>query len=213
MSNETRTMAMTKRHGWVTRRLARGTGAGALVALLLVACSADEDRPSTGSACGFVSYSDVFFGSDDPPPAAAVCMPRSFAVDALGHAPCVLIEGRHDDDCACDGSRRDVQIEHTAIADELAMTSVGSAQEWNCFCEVRQLDDDALVACREERDLDGDATPGWCYVDSTVEPLLGNPELTAACPENHKRVLRAVGDAVPAADRGVMLYCEQATSC
>jgi hypothetical protein len=45
---------------------------------------------------------------------------------------------------------------------------------------------------------------GWCYVDAR---LGGNPELVASCPADRKRLVRFLGDNVPAAGSLTFLQC------
>lgn len=74
---------------------------------------------------------------------------------------------------------------------------------WNCYCEVTQLagaiGQECLTAPRgtatlwEGETLKGD---GWCYIDATTAPAIGNPEVVGQCPETAARTIRFAGKGV-----------------
>jgi hypothetical protein len=69
------------------------------------------------------------------------------------------------------------------------------------LCKIQQLTD---PACRDNPgDLMG--TYGYCYIDE--QQGIGNPELVASCPASEKRILRFVGENVPATGATVFIAC------
>jgi hypothetical protein len=70
-----------------------------------------------------------------------------------------------------------------------------------CLCELEQLTSDA---CRSELDPNP-ALAGYCYVDPAKD--LGSAELTDACPQGQKRMLRLLGEGVPAEGARTFLVC------
>lgn len=51
------------------------------------------------------------------------------------------------------------------------------------------------------------STNGWCYVDPTGSPALGNPALVAHCPASDQRQVRFVNAAAPTAGETIFLSC------
>ena len=82
---------------------------------------------------------------------------------------------------------------------------------WNCFCELTQLGGDALAACQQDPAdppvVDGDFVHGWCYIDASVVPPVGNPDLVEQCPGTDKRIIRFVGDGHAAPEATLFLTC------
>jgi hypothetical protein len=93
-----------------------------------------------------------------------------------------------------------------------------------CSCEIRQLSGAEQLACRTEAVTAG--LDGYCYVDpegsrseaeadgsvSAVELALieGEAALTASCHASERRLLRILGENLPAANGVVLLACEAA---
>ena len=44
------------------------------------------------------------------------------------------------------------------------------------------------------QDAHGDNVNGWCYVDATTAPPVGNPAIVSDCPSTEQRLIRFVGD-------------------
>jgi hypothetical protein len=130
------------------------------------------------------------------------CLPRTLTPDKLGQVPCLILEARNTGGmgCICDPAlaRSDVTAEHqpavkAALEDPIAKTS-----GWDCFCEIQQASGDQLVACQNSTsdiptDPNGQNINGWCYVDATTSPPLGNPAIVSDCPGTEKRIIRFVG--------------------
>ncbi|HVR18341.1 MAG TPA: hypothetical protein VMS65_01550 [Polyangiaceae bacterium] len=145
------------------------------------------------------------------------CLPRRLEPDTnpesetFGKVPCNVIEAVHTDACACDATKG-----RSPLKDDLragahdALRGQGdcggdTGVDCNsyCLCEVEQLTGSQGEAC-----LDGSKDPnlyGYCYVDA--EQGLGNPELVATCEPNKKRVLRWVGEGLPANGSTMLMAC------
>lgn len=128
-----------------------------------------------------------------------------------GESSCVVIEARVADACECSEAARskleDAQLE-TVLAIKNGPTNLAG---WNCFCAVDPATGADLDACRDSAAEPivsefGYAVNGWCYLDATAEPPLGNVEVAAVCP-GEPRLLRFAGDAVPAAGAAAWLSC------
>ena len=90
---------------------------------------------------------------------------------------------------------------------------VVAEQGIDCFCEITQLEGEALAACQDDPSdpplLEGAPVSGYCYVDATTSPPTGNPELVAHCPAAEQRLLRFVGAGSPLPGAVVFIRCEK----
>ena len=184
-----------------------------VVGALLSACSSDGEDPGLDpcSSSGFTEF--LYNPGTDSQTLAGLCMSRSLTPDAQGQVGCVLLEGRMVDQCDCSqAGRQPVAPEHASLVEELQDGPV----EANCFCEIRQLLGDELIACQNDTSQplmsQGAPVNGWCAIDSTTIPPTGNPELTAACPEVERRFMRMAGEALeePSA---LMVACQSGDIC
>ena len=48
---------------------------------------------------------------------------------------------------------------------------------------------------------------GYCYIDQTSSPPVGNPELVSSCGASEKRTIRFVGKGNPASDATMYITC------
>jgi hypothetical protein len=62
-----------------------------------------------------------------------------------------------------------------------------------CICELEQCSGEALTQCQTDTTPIAQLPPGFCYVDASLTPPLGNPALVATCPESSRRELRILG--------------------
>jgi hypothetical protein len=62
-----------------------------------------------------------------------------------------------------------------------------------CVCELEQSSGDALTQCQTDTTPIAQLPPGFCYLDVTLVPPLGNPALLASCPQSQRRGLRILG--------------------
>jgi hypothetical protein len=136
------------------------------------------------------------------------CLPRALPVEDDGSVPCAVVEvlpHRTGTTCGCDASKgrlpldgadaklrsalRSQLIEH----DQCGGTTGLDCSDF-CACKLASLEDTALEACRS-----GSQAPnvyGYCYVDP--ENGLGDASLVRDCAPEKKRLLRYMGEGIPA---------------
>lgn len=137
------------------------------------------------------------------------CLPRALDVAEDGSVPCTLVETkpRPDGECTCDA--RIARRVPSARVQSLVRGQLASdpdrpcgpddpSCQGACLCEVLQVQraatenpEAALQSCREDDAALG--VEGWCYVASTPEQQIGNPELVAGCPATQRQLLRFAG--------------------
>jgi hypothetical protein len=118
-----------------------------------------------------------------------------------------------------------------AVTAALADPSAASAH-WDCFCEIEQLARDTTAqppmcgagsswtnaSAANELDVcqcdatdapqyNGAPVDGWCYVDATASPQLGNEQIVKNCSESERRLVRFVGGGNPAAGSTLFITC------
>jgi len=139
------------------------------------------------------------------------CLARSLTPDDNGQVSCIVLEARQDEACACQGVLEPVSASHASAVDVARQSPAGQAQGWNCFCELPQLSGVELDACQNDPsnhpEIDGAGVDGWCYVDATRMPPIGDASLVAECADNEQRQVRFVGDARLERGRSVMVMC------
>ena len=148
------------------------------------------------------------------------CLPRKLepdtnpGSDTFGQVDCSVVEAviDTDGDCACDGAKGRSLIESPDLREAVREELEGHGKcggdsnvrcSSYCLCEVRQLAGAELTSCQA-----GSKDPniyGYCYVDADQE--IGNPELVAQCPATQKRLLRWVGEGLPANGSSMMMAC------
>jgi hypothetical protein len=152
-----------------------------------------------------------------------VCQPQKLTADDAGAAQCLVIEARdsdgdHDsstDDCECDIPGRRTPEGGAAIAAEEIRRDLADdvpSSGLDCLCEVVQLEGRADDPKSDRHHCQNDLEPpsgvdGWCYVDATAVPPLGNPELVAGCLPSERRVVRFVGEGALKGDGQQHITC------
>ncbi len=143
------------------------------------------------------------------------CLPRQLHPDDHGQVACLLIEARKTapGECSCDapsveGRQDPVLPDHQAAVDQAKNDKAAAAAGWNCFCEIKPVEGEALKACqsdpsREVTSADGQPVDGWCYVDATT----GNPDLISTCPASEPQKLRFVGEGEPLDNSTLFITC------
>jgi hypothetical protein len=123
------------------------------------------------------------------------CLPRTLTPDSQGQVQCLILEARVADPCTCNTQGRKPEplgdgnpAVKAAKGDPLFQTA-----NWNCFCEIQQLQGKDLEACQQSKE-EPTNVHGWCYVDATTVPPVGNPDIVAKCPSTEKRIVRFVGE-------------------
>jgi hypothetical protein len=141
------------------------------------------------------------------------CLPRSLDTDDQGRVECLMVNARAvpGGACSCDPAkgRVDVTPEGETVVSALKADPNKRAEGYNCFCEIPQLKNTGedgqftgdLDACQSNdeawpKNASGERVHGWCYVDATVAPPIGNPAIVADCPDIEKRLIRFVGHAI-----------------
>lgn len=141
------------------------------------------------------------------------CLPRTLNRDIEGNVNCLLIEAKHTGGaCSCDpaAARLSVPQSHQSAVELAKQRSPGN--DWDCFCEIPQLVGEALEQCQNDISdapvtQSGAPIDGYCYIDATTEPKIGNPIHVAACPDNEKRRIRMVGKGEPSQDSTLVVLC------
>ena len=193
------------RHIDVLRRY----GANSIVASISPKVLGDESRPYYGYNPAVTA---VITGR---------CLPRRLSVDPdTGLVPCAIVEaldpGRGREGVQCDVGRIPLDLSQTrdqkldaAVRRALERSKkCGKGTNLTCsqytLCKIQQLTDMPGDSCKNTvGDIMG--TYGYCYIDE--QQGIGNPELVASCPASEKRILRFVGENVPATGATVFIAC------
>ncbi|MFO0591618.1 MAG: hypothetical protein U0441_28995 [Polyangiaceae bacterium] len=138
------------------------------------------------------------------------CLPRKLVASADGQVNTMVIEARRlqGKEICCDPSlaRLDVPADKQGILDDVKSDPIVQAAGYDCFCEIPQLTGTApgepLWTCQNDASrspqlADGTPVSGYCYVDQTADPPIGNPALVDSCPDSEKRNIRFVGKGSP----------------
>ncbi len=184
--------------------------------LLVAACS--DQLPQFGAACSSSQWDEYIVASSELRTSyAPACLPHSLVPDEEGRVSCLVIEGRQVEgtcDCSAAG-HHPVATEHEPAVDLLIARFQSPGPDLNCFCEVTQLAGAELAACQHDLadvpKYQGQDLSGWCYIDATTAPPLGNPELVSQCPAFEQRDLRFLGGGAPAPDARWLIVCETLT--
>jgi hypothetical protein len=144
------------------------------------------------------------------------CLSRSLVPDAAGQVPCLVVEAsRPVGDCVCDPEtgRGPVAAEHQQAITVAQEDPLYQTEQWSCFCEIGQLAGQPLAACQTDASTDspsvnGEPVNGWCYIDGSVAPPIGNPELVADCSATERHMLRFVGAGAGAPGSVAFILCE-----
>ncbi|MBK8257120.1 MAG: hypothetical protein IPK82_31170 [Polyangiaceae bacterium] len=122
------------------------------------------------------------------------CLPRVPVGDVSGAYPCVIVEGRMDDECNCDKGRTEVNSIRQSLVDELKANP--DLPNYNCFCEVVQLTEAEGEECRsnptDSVEVNGQPLHGFCVVSSTDKTA--DLEVLQGCGNKSPGGIRFVGD-------------------
>ncbi len=142
---------------------------------------------------------------------AAQCLPTKLTADPKGQVSCLAIEARtlaDGETCSCDGAaRRPVQ---KAEAIEAVRSEATAEASWDCFCEITQVLDEAQrTACQSlsDDDVAKVAVDGWCYLDATTNPPIGDPDLLSSCRPDEKHAVRFVNHGEPVRGARAIITC------
>ncbi|MFO0552222.1 MAG: hypothetical protein U0271_27795 [Polyangiaceae bacterium] len=133
-----------------------------------------------------------------------ICLPHPLLVDAGGRAPCSVLEVR--DDPACDCTRPGRAVPDEPYSDDAIdyVERDPTVAGLECICELEQLQGPSLEQCQSGA---APSAEGWCYVDSTVTPPLGDATLTARCAADEQRLIRFTPGAPPEPGSVLFLAC------
>jgi hypothetical protein len=119
------------------------------------------------------------------------CLPRALEPNDDGQVACLLLEASKEPcDCATLPGRRTPSAANRGAIDAVNEDPYAGSG-WACICEVEQLAGTKLEACQSKLDVP-EGIDGWCYLDATRTPQLGEPALLSHCAPNERRMLRLV---------------------
>ena len=141
------------------------------------------------------------------------CLPRTLDRDDKGAVNCLLLEARATGGaCSCDPAHARLPVDpaHAAAIDEAKARSPES--NWDCFCQIPQLEEEQLSVCQNDVSESpvtaaGEPVSGFCYVDASTDPAVGNPALVARCAESERRMIRLVGEGEPSQGATLFVTC------
>ncbi len=147
------------------------------------------------------------------------CLPRQLPVERdanaadFGQVPCAVVEATRKNGaaCSCDASHGretlgagDAKLPSAVLAQLAATDQCGGSTGIDChdfcFCKLAALTGSAQRACQS-----GSEDPnlyGYCYVDPELG--IGSASLVSGCQPSERRMLRYMGEGVPA--NGAVLY-------
>jgi hypothetical protein len=188
-------------------RLTRSVAFLSLGMLILspVACVAEEEGQEV-EAVG--SDYELLLADRD----AARCLERPLRADDDGRARCRLIELRRDAECRCDDGVRLAIDDAERLRIDAARDRDPDLRDFDCACELRQLEGERLRACldadRTPVDLRGERVDGWCYLDAEREPAIGSRTACDECDDGRRRLIRFEGAAELREDARLLARCD-----
>jgi hypothetical protein len=166
----------------------------------------------------------------------AKCLPRPLAPETaagspeFGKVPCAVVEVRPRPQTgeACsqcvpgtgllplEGDRKKVEPavrEYLRNQGQCGLQGLPSCDQF-CLCEIEQFTGDDLTACRTQLTDPADLY-GYCYIDPAAseangeDPAIvrGEEALVESCPDTQRRVLRFLGENLPARDGLAFIAC------
>jgi hypothetical protein len=181
-------------------------------ALVMVGCSNDPDPDGVGggdiepAACDYLEFQEVI-QTDQENRAAGQCVSIPLTPYDGDRVNCVVLEARAPGPpCEERVGRDPVAAEHEHLV-ELVKAGLHADPD-AVYCELRQLRGADQDACQSE---EGAINPGFCYLRADVEPIIGDLDIVASCPD--ARLLRLAGDAGQV-DSLLYFFCDDsAVSC
>ncbi|HHH31429.1 MAG TPA: hypothetical protein ENK57_24200 [Polyangiaceae bacterium] len=134
------------------------------------------------------------------------CLPRSLTPDVNGQVACLILEARNTGggncEAICNGENGRAFVPSSDPAVQAALEDpLAEAAGWDCFCQILQASNEngSLNACQTQTadppvNDAGEAVHGWCYIDASRQPPIGNSDLVSSCPPTEQRIIRFVGD-------------------
>ena len=144
----------------------------------------------------------------------AQCLPTQLTADpASGQVQCLVVEARTKKDgetCDCTGTARAPLEGTSAHAIDAVKEDLGADPNWDCFCAITQVQDQTqLHDCQNipDSDIAHHQVDGWCYLDATTVPPLGNPDLLESCVEGERHAVRFVNGGEPVPGARAIITC------
>jgi hypothetical protein len=140
------------------------------------------------------------------------CEARKLPAGEDGRISCAMLEARHAaGGCQCDPNeaRQPVSAEVQSALDAILTSPAAKDFSLNCACEIPQLAGDALHTCQYNLDepVQLQDVNGWCYIDATSSPPIGDPKLVAGCPLSKLHRIRQIGKGEPAVGGTLFFVC------
>ena len=132
--------------------------------------------------------------------------------------------GACDAYCNMQPARQAVQPEQEPAVQGALQDPTSKVAGFDCFCEIKQLSGTTSSVCTLGAPPSGPlqacqcdpADPplfnnapvdGWCYVDATTVPPVGNPQIVKNCPDAEKHTVRFVGAGNPKPGSTLFIAC------
>ncbi len=193
----------------------QGIGDQAIVASVCAAELKDSSAPHYG-------YQPAVFALVDrlKERIRSQCLSRELPVDDTSKVPCTVIESKRVDPAdidacnACNAPGRSPIVENKAQLVDMALKDPACANGGcNCFCEVAQLEGSAREACQNDvsnSPIDpqsGQPASGFCYIDATAVPSIGNSAMVSGCASTEQRMIRFVGGSAERESSTMFIRC------
>lgn len=194
----------------------QGIAASVCPAQLVDPSAADYGyRPAIGAIIdrldvGFSNFSNII----------GPCLPVSLTVDEQGQVSCLAVEARHAaaaqvETCnqCLEPGREALLGDERAIIDIIKEDPANSLAQWNCFCKIVQLKGEDLKLCQDDSSepivnpTTSQTVNGFCYIDATTTPPIGNSDFVNTCFETSKVRLRLTGGGQPLENATGFLAC------
>ena len=106
-----------------------------------------------------------------------------------------------------------MSADHQPAVDAAKQDPLYATEQWNCFCEIQQATNTAggaqnLTDCQTNVSPMLSTDNGWCYVDDSASPPVGNPDIVKNCPTGEHRQVHFVGAGAPDPGSTVFITCE-----
>ena len=184
----------------------KGVGSQAIVASVCPANMSDSSKSDYGYRPAIASIVERLKAA-----LQGTCWSEQLTIKADGTVDCVVLEatkgngvdGEGNVTCpACGDGRIEASDQQKAA---LEGNEVFIENGLSCVCQINQAEvGNDLTACQTQEVVTG--VKGWCYLDPDQDNS-HNPDLVASCPVGGKRLIRFVGDNVPAAGSLTFLQC------
>lgn len=178
----------------------RGLGERGIAGSICPVQMVDPDEPTYGYR---VAMDEITRQLRVAAGAFGFCVDEAPPVDASGSTACTILEARKTGGaCTCGDGRAPLAEERQCL-----LASLPAA--FDCLCEIPEADGAGLSACQNDTSAaplaNGAPVNGFCAIDASSSPPLGEPKLAAACPGQH--LVRFVGSGAPSPDGTVLIAC------